>query len=763
MSDFDEMASTRPAPRKLASLGEMVGDVLAPAAPRHSFGLRDLDAATGGLQAGQLTLVAAAPGAGGSLLALAAARHTALVEGRQVLYAAAGLTKEIVTRWIIAAEAGVDLRKLRSGSLTAPEREATEAVAGRLGQAPLFFDDGAGLTAEAIAETAPYVDSLALIVVDRLHQGAEPHIPLSGDQVPPAVRTLTHLARQLSVPVLAVLNTDDSDAVRGLDADVSLVLAPADDSGIADVSVVERDFGRATVRLRADLDMARFADGPAVPAPAPPVSVTPAPATTPAPAAVSLPETERELVDAALAFTSGAVRGLPSDALQLLSDHRDAVNKGADEELPNLRAYTASLASAAGLVLPGSPEGQRLRAALDAFAAAHRAEGPQTAASAPEEEPHADRQQPAEERTPGQEQGREGQPVQEQEGGQEQDLPPLRPGDEDDEPEDAVFPALRLLKEAVNRSKMHPIPVIGKSDRDAEPWTLCNEIMDGEPRWVHPEVETVRLRGGKRRQLIVPDQFGPGQFCTIDRNGSYPSACSAVTLAPNKLKHTGPLEQRATGKEGQAGLFQIDLPAWEHLNMPHPLGRLADRPDNEGRVWVTTPHMEILEKLIRQGHLTDPLRIHDSWTGRANNSLLKPFYQEAKQTRTELVEAGGEPYIEYKRRLSIALRLLWPKGERVNSPFWRPDWRLSMVAEASVRHWVVAWGAVQDGHSLIALRNVDEAVFWTDGSAPAKYKVGTGFGEVKVKFEQADPAEADQAEADGQDGQSQQAEQGSDA
>ncbi|MFH8492372.1 DnaB-like helicase C-terminal domain-containing protein [Streptomyces longisporoflavus] len=750
MSDFDEMASARPAPRKLASLGDMVGDVLAPAAPRHSFGLRDLDAATGGLQAGQLTLVAAAPGAGGSLLALAAARHTALVEGRQVLYAAAGLTKEVVTRWIIAAEAGVDLRKLRSGALTAPEREAAEAVAGRLGQAPLFFDDGAGLTAEAIAETAPYVDSLALIVVDRLHQGAEPHIPLSGDQVPPAVRTLTQLARKLSVPVLAVLNTDDADAVRGLDADVSLVLAPAGDSGIADVRVVERDFGHAVVRLRADLDMARFtdappadarpADGPAVPAPAPPASVTPALA----PAAVTLAGTERELVDAALAFTSGAVRGLPSDALQLLSDHRDAVNKEADDELPNLRAYTAALASAAGLILPGIPEGQRLRAALDAFAAAHRAEGPQTVAGDPETGSDAEHQQTAEEEAP------EPEP--------EQEPHPLRPGDEDDEPEDAVFPALRLLKEAVNRSKMHPIPVIGKADRDSEPWTLCNEIMDGEPRWVHPEVETVRLRGGKRRRLIVPDQFGPGQFCTIDRNGSYPSACSAVTLAPNKLKHTGPLEQRATGKEGQAGLFQIDLPAWEHVNMPHPLGRLADRPDDDGRVWVTTPHMEILEKLIRQGHIAEPLRIHDSWTGRANNSLLKPFYQEAKQTRTELVEAGGEPYIEYKRRLSIALRLLWPKGERVNSPFWRPDWRLSMVAEASVRHWIVAWGAVQDGHSLIALRNVDEAVFWTDGTAPAKYKVGTGFGEVKVKFEQAEQAEnAEQAEQD------EQVPQGSDA
>lgn len=29
-------------------------------------------------------------------------------------------------------------------------------------------------------------------------------------------------------------------------------------------------------------------------------------------------------------------------------------------------------------------------------------------------------------------------------------------------------------------------------------------------------------------------------MCLIDRNGSFPSACSAVPLAPNKLLHSGP-------------------------------------------------------------------------------------------------------------------------------------------------------------------------------------------------------------------------------
>ena len=60
---------------------------------------------------------------------------------------------------------------------------------------------------------------------------------------------------------------------------------------------------------------------------------------------------------------------------------------------------------------------------------------------------------------------------------------------------------------------------------------------------------------------------------------------------------------------------------------------------------------------------------------------------------------------------------------------------MSMVAEASVRHWSVAFRAVQAGHTLIGLRNVDQAIFWTPpGTPPDTYRIGTGFGEVKRKF-----------------------------
>ncbi|MER5472573.1 DnaB-like helicase C-terminal domain-containing protein [Streptomyces sp. NPDC002685] len=701
--------------RRLATLGDAIGEVLSSGpAPGLSFGLAGLDEATGGLQPGRLVLVAAEPQVGGSLIGLAAARHTALVANGRVLYAASGPNSADITRRIIAAEADGDYARLKTGVLTPHEQDVAE----RLRHAPLLIDDGSDLTAQAIADTAPLADDLALVVVDRLQRARNPRLPLSGEHLPAASQVLRELARTQHVPVLAVLDTDDPAIVNLLDADVILTLTTAPGQQVTTVTVAERDLGIiGSTSLRPDLAHARFLDTDAVRA----APATGAPATADAAPDTVGSAADRELADASLPFTSGAVKGLPAEATRLLAALRTALAGGHAKDLDELHAPLQAMADAS-LQTPGSAEGHRLAAALHTY---------NTAASAPTTaQPDTTTVQPGPDsaHVPGDA----------DEEATRDDEDALVPGDEEDEPEGAVFPALRILKEAVGRSKMHPIPVIRTEERDNGPWPLISEDMAGEPSWVHPDVTSTRVahirengRRVRRDQLDVPASFGEGVMCLIDRNGSYPSACSAVPLAPNKLLHTGPLD---TFDKTQAGIYLIDIPEWNHPDMPHPLGRLIDRPD-EGRVWVTTPHIKQLERLVREGHLTAPVTIQDSWTGKANESLFKPFYAAAREARTELIQVGGEPYKNYKTRLSIALRLLWPKRPESRSPFWRPDWRMSMVAEASVRHWTVAFKAVQEGHTLIALRNVDAAIFWTPkNTPPGTYRIGTGFGEVKAKF-----------------------------
>ncbi|MEU4172931.1 type II toxin-antitoxin system prevent-host-death family antitoxin [Streptomyces sp. NPDC026665] len=713
---------TRERGRRLATLGDAIGDVLATnSAPGLSFGLERLDEATGGLHPGRLVLVAAEPQVGGSLIGLAAAR-TALARGARILYAASGPSSADITRRIIAAEAGGDYARLKTGILTEDEKQVVE----RLRHAPLLIDDGSDLTAEAIADTAadtaPLDGGLALVVVDRLQRARNPRLPLSGEHLPEASQILRELARTQHVPVIAVLDTDDPAIVNLLDADVILTLATAPGQQVTTVTVAERDLGIiASTSLRPDLAHARFLDT----TPAPPVTTT-------AEAGSGLPDSvgtaaDRELADAALPFTSGAIKGLAAEAAHLLAALRTALAGGQVKDLDELHTQLKAMA-ATGVRTPDSAEGHRLTAALHAYNAA----APAVAATQPSADAAASDTPLARADTTAA--GDEDAALDDDDG--------LVPGDEEEEPEGAVFPGLKILKDAVKRSKMHPIPVIRTEDREGGPWPLISEDMSGEPKWVHPDVTSTRVAhirdNGKRvrrDKLDVPSSFGDGLMCLIDRNGSYPSACSAVPLAPNKLLHTGPLN---AFDKGQAGIYLIDIPEWNVPGMPHPLGQLIDRTDEQGRVWVTTPHIKQMERLHRDGHLTQKVTIHDSWTGRANESLFKPFYTAAREARADLVQVGGEPYKNYKTCLSIALRLLWPKRQEQRSPFWRPDWRMSMVAEASVRHWMAAFKAVQEGHTLIALRNVDAAIFWTsDQTPPDTYRIGTGFGEVKTKFLQA--------------------------
>ncbi|WP_256122983.1 type II toxin-antitoxin system prevent-host-death family antitoxin [Streptomyces sp. LUP47B] len=711
-------------PRRLATLGDAIGSVLSDGpASGPTFGLPGLDAATGGLQRGKLTLVAARPSVGGSLLGLAAARKTALVDHDMVLYAASGPNRDDIFRRIISAETGGEYARLKQGRLTEHEQK----VAHQLVQAGdlLMIDDGSDLTAEDIAETAPHMEGLALVVVDRLQAAHSARLPLSGDRLPDASQVLATLARTLHVPVLAIVDSDDPALLGLLDADVTLTLTPTEDPARVQVTVAERDFGTiGSAYLQPDLIHARFLDaGTAsrgrVDSPADPGL------------SASVGTEAVELAEAALPYTSGGHQGIPAALTHELAAWRTAV-AGGDQE--TLKEILPSLLQAAATVSqwPDTHEGHRLANALRPYGTPESADNAtgagQPATPAATAAVHA----PAD----------NGQDQSDAPEDEEDDEDGLQPGDEENEPEGHVFPALKILKDSVDRSKMHPIKVIRKEERDSGPWPLISEHMDGEPRWAHADITVTRVahirENGKRvrrDKIDVPGSFGEGVLCLIDRNGSFPSACSAVPLAPNKLLHTGPLD--AYDKAG-AGIYLIDIPEWTRTDMPHPLGRIIDRPDEDGRVWVTTPHIKQLVKLVRDNHIATMPTIYDSWTGKANESLFKPFYEATRKARTELVQTGGDPYKAYKTRLSIALRLLWPKRPTQRSPFWRPDWRMSMVAEASVRHWTVAFKAVQEGHQLVALRNVDQAIFWTPpGTPPSTYRIGTGFGEVKRKFVQA--------------------------
>ncbi|WP_435644761.1 DnaB-like helicase C-terminal domain-containing protein (plasmid) [Streptomyces sp. H49] len=285
-------------PRRLAALAQALDTVLPITVPTGdtatptplmglSTGIRTLDDALGGLQPGRFYLVAAAPGAGSSLIATAAARTSALDQHQPVLYAASGLTRADIAARIVAAHLPVDYRRLRAGRLTPTEQDDTAALHHHLAQAPLYIDDGTDLTTDAIAESVPDLPGLALVVVDRLQTTEDPRLPLSGSaQITDAAQALAHLARTHELPVLAAVDTDDPHLIAALSLDVTITLTR--DADQIHATITERDLGpQATLTLHADLAHARITD-PTTPYTSA-VTPTPAPQTPPSTATPHTP------------------------------------------------------------------------------------------------------------------------------------------------------------------------------------------------------------------------------------------------------------------------------------------------------------------------------------------------------------------------------------------------------------------------------------------------------------------------------------------
>lgn len=283
--------------------------------------------------------------------------------------------------------------------------------------------------------------------------------------------------------------------------------------------------------------------------------------------------------------------------------------------------------------------------------------------------------------------------------------PPAEPEPEREPSRDEVS-MFRLLQDSITASRSRPVLRIAVKDRAVEPWALITERMRGEHRYRidAPAKSTVK---------------------TLDRVGSYPSAMGNVPVAAGPLQRTGAIGYNT----GNAGIYLIPRFDWEG---PHPLGEISDQ-DCE-TWWISTPHLRLCMRLAAH-HRIEPVRIVDSWTNRSVTNLFKQFSTDVGERREDARD-NAEAYALVKRKSSIAIRSLWPKGAR--SPFWRPDWSVSVRAEAAVRHWARADQAIAAGAQLVKLGSVDEAAFVVPARArsnwiPEPYKEGTGFGYVSVK------------------------------
>ena len=172
-------------------------------------GYIDLDEVLLGFQPSNLIVVAARPGQGKTSFALGAASHVALETRRPVVFFSMEMGYLELTQRMLAAEAGVNSRLLRTGRIPESDWTKISHAVGRLAEAPFYIDDNAHLTVMEMRAKCRRLKAmhgdLGLVVVDYLQLMSTPRRSENRQvEVAELSRGLKILARDLEAPVMAL-------------------------------------------------------------------------------------------------------------------------------------------------------------------------------------------------------------------------------------------------------------------------------------------------------------------------------------------------------------------------------------------------------------------------------------------------------------------------------------------------------------------------------------------------------------------------------
>lgn len=185
-------------------------------------GFTALDNVLAGFQKSDLIILAARPSMGKTTFALDIARNAALKYKKSVGIFSLEMSDQQLVDRLLAAEAGVDSWKLRTGNLRSDQEfEAVQSAMARLSEASIHIDDQPGnniLKMRSSARRLHNEHSLDLLIVDYL-QLMSPTSTKASDsmvqQVTEISRSLKILARELNVPVLALSQLSRAVEQRG--------------------------------------------------------------------------------------------------------------------------------------------------------------------------------------------------------------------------------------------------------------------------------------------------------------------------------------------------------------------------------------------------------------------------------------------------------------------------------------------------------------------------------------------------------------------
>jgi replicative DNA helicase len=172
-------------------------------------GFQDLDVITAGLQPSDLIIVAGRPSMGKSALMCSFAEHASVVEKIPTAIFSLEMSKEQLVQRFLCSHARVDMQAVRTGFLSQDHWGHLVNAAGKISHSPLFIDDTPGINVLELRAKARRLKSqhnVGLIILDylQLMQSASPRAESRQQEISDISRSLKALARELSVPLIAV-------------------------------------------------------------------------------------------------------------------------------------------------------------------------------------------------------------------------------------------------------------------------------------------------------------------------------------------------------------------------------------------------------------------------------------------------------------------------------------------------------------------------------------------------------------------------------
>lgn len=187
-------------------------------------GFTELDRLTSGLQPSDLIILAARPAMGKTSFVLSIARNAAADYGKGVALFSLEMSATQLAGRIFAQDAEVNGQKMRSGKFDDDEWARLVSAMNRLGEAPIYIDDTAGINVfelRAKCRRLKMEKGISMVIIDYLQLMSGTGEGSKGmnreQEVSGISRALKGLAKELEVPVIALSQLSRAVETRGGD------------------------------------------------------------------------------------------------------------------------------------------------------------------------------------------------------------------------------------------------------------------------------------------------------------------------------------------------------------------------------------------------------------------------------------------------------------------------------------------------------------------------------------------------------------------